>query len=114
MCSSICTEPISSRVGRSAVRSSSAESSRDTWQDHGVVLACDPPHQLRYSYYSGSCGLDDTPENYATVTYRLEEAPGGTVLTVHQQGYPSEDSRNSSNGGWDAVLAQVKLLAEAE
>lgn len=84
------------------------------WQDKGTVLAWEPPAQLAYSYYSGSCGLDDRPEHYAKVTCELGEMAGATVLSVRQQGYPSEESRNSSDAGWDGVLAQIKALAEAE
>ena len=82
------------------------------WEDKGVVLACEPPRRLQYSYYSGSCGLDDRPEHYATVTYQLDEAGGGTKLTVRQQGYASEESRNNSERGWEDILAKIKPLAE--
>ena len=83
------------------------------WEDRGAVLACDPPGRLEYTYFSGSCGLDDRPEHYATVAYRLDEASGGTILSIRQQGYPSEESRTNSDAGWDGVLAQIKALAEA-
>ena len=84
------------------------------WQDKGTVLTWEPPVRLAYSYYSGTCGLDDQPENYATVIYELGEAGGGTVLAVRQQGYPSDESQMSSAAGWEGVLAQIKALAEAE
>lgn len=83
------------------------------WQDKGIVLDVEAPARLQYSYYSASCGLDDRPEHYATVTYRLDETAGGTLLAVRQQGYPNEASRTSSDSGWDGVLAQIKSLAEA-
>jgi uncharacterized protein YndB with AHSA1/START domain len=84
------------------------------WQDQGTVLTWEPPTLLVYSYYSGTCGLADLPENYATVTYKLGEEAGGTVLAVRQQGYPGEESQNSSSTGWDGVLTQIKALAETE
>src|SRR5690606_15775965 len=83
------------------------------WEDKGTVLIWESPARVAYSYYSGTCGLDDRPENYATVSYELGEAEGGTVLTVRQQGYPSEESQKSSAAGWNGVLAQIKALAEA-
>lgn len=83
------------------------------WQDKGTVLVWKPPARLEYSYYSGACGLDDRPEHYAKVTYDLSDVAGSTVLVVRQQGYPSEESRNSSDTGWGGVLAQIKALAEA-
>jgi uncharacterized protein YndB with AHSA1/START domain len=84
-----------------------------SWQDKGVVLEYDPPWRLRYSYWSGLCGLDDRPENYATVSYNLEETARGTLLSIRQQGYANEESRASSDRGWDAVLTQIKGLAES-
>lgn len=84
------------------------------WQDKGTVLTWEPPGRLEYSYYSGTCGLDDRPEHYAMVTYELNDAAGSSLLRVRQQGYPSEESRNSSDAGWDGVLGQIKALAEAE
>jgi uncharacterized protein YndB with AHSA1/START domain len=84
-----------------------------SWQDKGVVLACEPPSELRYSYWSGLCGLADRAENYATVSYNLEETASGTLLSVRQQGYANEESRTNSDRGWDSVLAQIKSLAES-
>ena len=84
------------------------------WQDKGTVLACERPRHLRYSYYSGSCGLDDSPANYATVSFYLDEEVDGTLLAVEQQGYASEDSRATSERGWDAILSQIKTLAESD
>ena len=81
------------------------------WEDRGTVRTFEPPNSLAYTYYSGSCGLADVPENYATVTFQLDARDSETVLTVRQQGYPSGESRASSDAGWDGVLAQIETLA---
>lgn len=61
----------------------------------------------------------DIPENYLNVTYTLEEAEGGTKLTVIQDGFEGAaegDKRYkdvSNNGeGWNSILVQMKEIAE--
>lgn len=83
------------------------------WEDKGVILEIQPGQLLRYSYWSGFCGLEDIPENYALVTYRLESKGFETLLTVKQQGYASEESRQSSDDGWKNILEKIKEIVES-
>jgi uncharacterized protein YndB with AHSA1/START domain len=83
------------------------------WQDKGTILEIQPGRLLRYSYWSGYCGMDDLPENYATVTCRLEPKAGDTLLTIAQEGYPSDESRQSSENGWKSILHKIKEIVEA-
>src|SRR5262245_24059498 len=77
------------------------------WQDKGTILEIEPGEHLRYSYWSGYCGLEDIQENYASVTYGLESKGDHTLLTVTQQGYASEESRQSSDNGWKTILEKI-------
>lgn len=83
------------------------------WQDKGAILEIQPEQVLRYSYWSGFCGLEDIPENYAMVTYRLESRGSDTLLTISQQGYPSQESQQSSGNNWDSILQKIKEIVEA-
>jgi uncharacterized protein YndB with AHSA1/START domain len=83
------------------------------WQDKGTILEIQLGQLLRYSYWSGYCGMEDLPENYAMVTYRLESKAGGTLLTITQEGYASEESRQSSENGWKSILHKIKEIVEA-
>jgi uncharacterized protein YndB with AHSA1/START domain len=82
------------------------------WQDKGVILENQPGEVLRYSYWSGFCGLEDIPENYSTVTYRLESRGSDTLLTISQEGYPGEESQQSSGNNWNGILQKIKELVE--
>lgn len=82
------------------------------WRDKGRVLEAHQNALLRYSYWSGFCGLADLPENYGMVTYSLKASDQGTVLTVTQRGYANEASQQNSAKGWNAVLNQIKSIAE--
>ena len=44
------------------------------------------------------------------VTYRLESKGAETLLTVTQQGYASEESRQSSDNGWKNILEKIKEI----
>jgi len=72
-----------------------------------------PESWRRYSYWSGGCGLEDRAENYGEVTFELHSQGGQTTRSVLQSGDPSEKSQQSSNQGWDAVLSNIKRLAES-
>ena len=80
--------------------------------DKGVILENLPHNILRYSYWSGFCGLEDRPENYATVTYSLEQQNGETKFTWTQQCYPDETRHEHSRKGIKDLLAQIKAIAE--
>lgn len=82
------------------------------WQDKGRVLEAHQNALLRYSYWSGFCGLADLPENYGMVTYALKAFDQGTVLTVTQRGYANQESQQNSAKGWNTVLNQIKSIAE--
>ena len=80
--------------------------------DKGVILENVPNKTLRYSYWSGFSGLEDRPENYATVTYSLEQRDTETRFTWTQQGYPDEARHEHSKRGMKDLLAQIKGIAE--
>lgn len=82
------------------------------WRDKGVVLEVREGELLRYSYWSGFCGLEDAPGNYSIVTYALESRNDGTLLTITQQGYPNEQSQQSSGANWTGILQKIREIAE--
>ena len=47
-------------------------------------------------------GFEDTPENYANVTFSIEATPNGSELTVSQDNNDSESARNTAKitGEW--------------
>jgi hypothetical protein len=57
-------------------------------------------------------GTEDTPANYANVTYSLSGENGRTVLTITQDGVPTEESKKHSEQNWSMVLTTLKDLLE--
>lgn len=84
-----------------------------TFEQWGTVLDFDPPSRLSYSLFAPRPDLEDRPENYFTMTYRLEPVDGGTVLTITQ-----EDPREAGNADGtvetdNPVLVALREVAES-
>lgn len=89
------------------------ENDEHTYKDHGVVLENIQDKLLSYSYWTGFSGLEDEPENYATVTYRIvPKTDHVTQFTWTQKGYASEAGYNHSKEGMTAFLEQIKGIME--
>jgi uncharacterized protein YndB with AHSA1/START domain len=82
------------------------------YQDKGSVLVFEPERRLQTTYFSSLSGLEDRPENYATVTYELSEAGGRTTLAVSQDNNPSPESAEHSARNWAMVLEGLKKVVE--
>lgn len=81
--------------------------------DKGVVIEHKPEKFLRYNYWSGFSGLEDKPENYAVVSYKIELINDVNCnLTWHQQGFSSEEGKCHTEEGLKPMLKKIKELAE--
>ena len=86
----------------------------------GTLVEIIPNAFLAYTTFDPNSTLPDIPENYVTVTYRLTETNGQTLLTVTQGDFATvadgqrryEESYNNGDG-WNPILVQIKQLAEA-
>ena len=52
------------------------------YKDKGNILDIKQEHILQYDYWSSFSGLEDKPENYSLVTYKLDYANNKTTLTL--------------------------------
>ncbi len=107
------TEAISDwKVGSSLIFQGEWEGK--TYQDKGTILAAEPGKILQYNYWSGFSGLEDVPENYSLVTYRLSSGtePDQTTLTLTQEGFAGEEALAHAEGGWTMVLENLKKLLD--
>ena len=83
------------------------------FEQWGTVLDVTAPEQLRYSLFAPRPDVEDRPENYFTMTYRLDTENGITLLTITQ-----EDPREQPGQGPDQqdednpVLAALKAVAD--
>ncbi|GAB3642236.1 SRPBCC domain-containing protein [Spirosoma arcticum] len=84
----------------------------------GYVVAIEPEKFLSYTTIDPNSTIDDTSENYLTVTYDLAVEQGQTVLTVTQGDYTTvaEGARRYqeavAEGGWASILLAIKTVIE--
>lgn len=81
--------------------------------DKGTILQSDPLQVFRYNYFSSFSGKEDLPENYAEITYRLQEEGTGTRLLISQDGMDTEEQKAHSEQNWAMVMEGMKKLLEA-
>lgn len=85
----------------------------DEFVDKGLVIENIPNKILIYKYWSGFCGLEDKPENYSIVSYKIENVQDGNFkLSWTQKGFADEQSRSSSENSLESVLEQIKSISE--
>ncbi|MCC9138963.1 SRPBCC domain-containing protein [Pontibacter silvestris] len=83
------------------------------YTDKGNVTERKVNELLKYDYWSGFSGLEDKPENYSLVTYRIEKLNDNEVkFTWHQQGFSSETGQKHTEEGLKGMLKKIKELAE--
>jgi uncharacterized protein YndB with AHSA1/START domain len=82
------------------------------YQDKGTILEIEKEKILKYSYWSSFSGTEDKPENYANVTYRVNEKNGITTFTIEQDGIKTVEAREHSEHNWKAVMNLLKELLE--
>jgi uncharacterized protein YndB with AHSA1/START domain len=88
------------------------------YEDKGEVLEFKPEQELSYSHWSPLSGADDAPENYHVVRIALDDAGGGTKVTLEQSnlmgGVTDADrkSRSEFEKNWSATLKGLKQVAE--
>jgi uncharacterized protein YndB with AHSA1/START domain len=107
------TEAISDwRVGSSLIFQGEFEGK--TYQDKGNILEAEPGKLLKYNYWTGWSGLADEPENYSIVTYSLSSSGNQTTVKLRQEGFANKEAYEHAQGGWDAVLGNLKKLLEGD
>ncbi len=81
--------------------------------DRGTILEIEKEKLIKYNYWSSMSGLEDKPENYAIIIYRLNTNNGQTSLSVTQEGFKDRKACDHSAEGWKGVLRELKKLLEA-
>lgn len=98
------------KVGEPIVFSGNYEGTEYT--DKGEILIFEPNKMFSYTYLAQFSGLKDLPENYQIVTFEIEDNGGANTLTVSQRNIHSEEAKKHAEGGWDAILQEIKKIVE--
>ena len=84
------------------------------YRDKGIILEIIENEVLQYHYWSAFTGLEELPENYSLVTYRLDSINGNTRLFLSQVGFVNEQSQQHSQAAWASILQEIKAMTEKE
>ena len=82
------------------------------YEDKGEIVQVEPEHLLVVTHFSPMSGQPDEPENYHTLTYQLDARDERTHLSLSQDHNASEDEASHSRENWQAMLTQLKAVAE--
>jgi uncharacterized protein YndB with AHSA1/START domain len=83
------------------------------YEDKGTVLANEFQKLIKYNYWSSFSTKPDAPENYANITYLLEEKSGVTTFMIKQDNIENEEALKHSESNWAMVMDGMKKLVEA-
>ena len=83
------------------------------FEDKGEILKVEPEKALVSTHWSPLSGVPYTPENVHTVTYTLNGKGDSTEVTITQDNNANEKEKADSQQNWNAVLAGMKKLLEA-
>jgi len=82
------------------------------YEDKGTIKEVKDQKLIRYDYWSSMSGIEDKPENYVLITYKLSGEDYDVTLTVTQENIPDEKMKAHSVENWKKVLHDLKDLLE--
>ncbi len=83
------------------------------YEDKGEVVAVDEPNRFEVTHWSPLTGTHDAPENYHTLVYTLDDADGGTEVTLTQDNNGDDKEVQQNVDNWSQMLGQLKKHVEA-
>ena len=84
----------------------------EKYKDKGTILENVTNKRLKYNYWSSRSSGEDVSENYADITYELNEKDNKTELTITQENIPDEEMKQHSEENWKEVMEGLKALVE--
>ncbi|HTB23911.1 MAG TPA: SRPBCC family protein [Puia sp.] len=83
------------------------------FEQWGKVLEILPHHLIRYSLFAPGPGLEDKPENYFVMIYRLIKKDGHTMLEIIQENNRPGAKQEAPQGEENPILSALKTLSES-
>jgi uncharacterized protein YndB with AHSA1/START domain len=80
----------------------------------GKILDIKPIELVKYSLFAPRPNLDDKPENYFVMTYKLTDQNGITLLEIEQEDNRPGAVQEKEQGEENPVLKSLKELAEKD
>lgn len=78
----------------------------------GEIIEIEAGKMVRFNMFDPNMGIEDIPENYVNLTYKLKQVEGGTQLTLEQGDFSNvaqgQSRYDDTVKGWDMVLLLMK------
>lgn len=84
------------------------------YEDKGTVLKFEPGKMLEYDYFSSWSDLEERPENYQTIIYRVKSKGNSTVLIITQSNIDTLEKKVHSIQSWGMLTKELKKLMESK
>lgn len=84
------------------------------YEDKGTVLKFEPGKMLQYDYFSSWSDLEERPENYQTIIYRVKSKGNSTVLIITQSNIDTLEKKVHSIQSWGMLTKELKKLMESK
>jgi uncharacterized protein YndB with AHSA1/START domain len=82
------------------------------YEDKGKIIKLVPEKILVTTYWSSLSTLPDLPENYKTISYKIDKNKNSTILEIIQNNNKTEEEKNHSQDNWKLVLTKIKEILE--
>jgi uncharacterized protein YndB with AHSA1/START domain len=82
------------------------------YEDKGNILNIENEKLIHYNYWSSFSGTEDLPENYSEIKYELVVEGNGTIFTVKQGGFKTQEAHDHSQKNWGLIMDGLKKLIE--
>jgi uncharacterized protein YndB with AHSA1/START domain len=83
------------------------------FEQWGKVLEIHPHHLIKYSLFAPRPGLEDKPENYFVMIYRLVKKKKYTSLEIIQEDNRTGAKQEAPQGEENPILSALKILSES-
>ncbi len=84
------------------------------FEQWGTILEVRPKELLKYSLFAPLPDLEDKPENYFIMSYKLTAVNGQTKLEIIQEDNRSGATQEEPQGEENPILQSLKKVAESE
>jgi uncharacterized protein YndB with AHSA1/START domain len=84
------------------------------FEQWGTIVEFDPYEKLKYTLFAPRPDLEDKPENYFEMEYKLINSKNGTELTITQEDNRRGAKQEPEQGEENPVLKVLKDLTEKD
>ncbi|MCP2028547.1 uncharacterized protein YndB with AHSA1/START domain [Flavobacterium sp. HSC-32F16] len=82
------------------------------YEDKGNVIDIETEKFILYNYWSSFSGTEDIPANYSEIKYELSADENGTIFTIVQGGFKTQEAHDHSDKNWGYVMEGLKDMLE--